>query len=721
MRSNHLTLGMLIVATAACTQADVEPGSAAQEGRPDLEDVLALFADVQDVRDFTRPSATAWEEVETWHRTLAFFPDAGGQLVASTEEARDLPANIRLFERTNDGRVETASKQELMLTPEAALARGDQRVGGTTFTPVETDGGRFRDSTEIHYNPAFPGLGVYDFTCRRDEPFLVCRIIRIDDSVSFYVLERRTPNEELSLQCERLAAPAPGGPAGLPAPGTPDADDVQTLFADLQDVRDFTRPDITPWGEVATWHRVEAFFPDATGQLVATTQEAIDLPLTLHLFERRAGGQLETALREEVVHAGDRADKLVGGATFTPVVTSAGRFQDSNELQFMPVFPGLGAFHYTCRNAEPFLVCRVIRTDDTITFHTLERRTTDQVLTNQCDALNGAAPAPPPWAGMHEAGTVTRNAVRRFVTPSLPAGSHTFTMTGTRDADLYVRAGSEPTTTAFDCRPFLSGSNETCSITLAAPAVIHVMVRGFASGTSRFDLVGRSDEQQVSLPADLQGTIVRFLRRHRMPVDDHRLSLVVEAPTALRPRLRGLVLTAPDGEVILDSAAGVGHWSDDAGRLADRYFTVDVAEGQTGDGLYTLRIELNDGTVHGGRFPVERAWSTTDVEIVRPLNTRLDAPANTNAPVSRRPDIEFRDFQSAEFRAPETRDLEVWVTDNFVEQFRVRPAVGTTLFRPEANLSVGEQRVLVTFGESRTVGPLVLRRESTTIHRFFTQ
>ncbi|MGE6649546.1 endonuclease [Shewanella colwelliana] len=36
---------------------------------------------------------------------------------------------------------------------------------------------------------------------------------------------------------------------------------------------------------------------------------------------------------------------------------------------------------------------------------------------------------------------------------------------GTGDADLYVRQGSEPTTSVYDCAPYLSGNNEECPIT----------------------------------------------------------------------------------------------------------------------------------------------------------------------------------------------------------------------------------------------------------------
>lgn len=52
---------------------------------------------------------------------------------------------------------------------------------------------------------------------------------------------------------------------------------------------------------------------------------------------------------------------------------------------------------------------------------------------------------------------------------------------GTGDADLYVRRGSQPTTTAFDCRPFLNGNNETCTINAPAAGTYHIGVRGFTA------------------------------------------------------------------------------------------------------------------------------------------------------------------------------------------------------------------------------------------------
>ncbi len=73
-----------------------------------------------------------------------------------------------------------------------------------------------------------------------------------------------------------------------------------------------------------------------------------------------------------------------------------------------------------------------------------------------------------------------------FLTPfSVKAGS-TFTavLSGTGDADLYVRFGSQPTATRFNCRPYLDGSAETCSLSVpAGQSQAFVAVDGYTAAT----------------------------------------------------------------------------------------------------------------------------------------------------------------------------------------------------------------------------------------------
>ncbi|MEK8031449.1 M4 family metallopeptidase [Ideonella sp. DXS29W] len=64
-----------------------------------------------------------------------------------------------------------------------------------------------------------------------------------------------------------------------------------------------------------------------------------------------------------------------------------------------------------------------------------------------------------------------------------PAGK-TLTITisgGTGDADLYTRQGSRPTTSTYLCRPYLSGNNETCTVTSTTAGDYYIMVRGYSA------------------------------------------------------------------------------------------------------------------------------------------------------------------------------------------------------------------------------------------------
>ncbi|MGN2247724.1 M4 family metallopeptidase [Frateuria sp. GZRR35] len=50
---------------------------------------------------------------------------------------------------------------------------------------------------------------------------------------------------------------------------------------------------------------------------------------------------------------------------------------------------------------------------------------------------------------------------------------------GTGDADLYVRAGSAPTTSSYNCRPYLTGNNESCTFTPSTTTTYYIKVRAY--------------------------------------------------------------------------------------------------------------------------------------------------------------------------------------------------------------------------------------------------
>jgi len=57
---------------------------------------------------------------------------------------------------------------------------------------------------------------------------------------------------------------------------------------------------------------------------------------------------------------------------------------------------------------------------------------------------------------------------------------------GTGDGDMYVRFGSEPTSTSYDCRPYLGGNTESCSFVTPSTGTYYVKIHGYsaASGMS---------------------------------------------------------------------------------------------------------------------------------------------------------------------------------------------------------------------------------------------
>ena len=74
-------------------------------------------------------------------------------------------------------------------------------------------------------------------------------------------------------------------------------------------------------------------------------------------------------------------------------------------------------------------------------------------------------------------------------TLSVPAGASNLTFDlsgGTGDGDMYVRFGSEPTSSTYDCRPYKSGNTENCTIAAPSAGTYHVKIYGYtaASGMS---------------------------------------------------------------------------------------------------------------------------------------------------------------------------------------------------------------------------------------------
>lgn len=108
-----------------------------------------------------------------------------------------------------------------------------------------------------------------------------------------------------------------------------------------------------------------------------------------------------------------------------------------------------------------------------------------------------SAPPPPPSGntlskGVAVTGLSASSGNALDYTMDVPSGASDLSFAisgGSGDADLYVRFGSAPTSSSYDCRPYLNGNAETCSFASPQAGTWHVMVRAYSS-FSGLSLVG---------------------------------------------------------------------------------------------------------------------------------------------------------------------------------------------------------------------------------------
>ena len=103
------------------------------------------------------------------------------------------------------------------------------------------------------------------------------------------------------------------------------------------------------------------------------------------------------------------------------------------------------------------------------------------------DAVNGTTP--PPTGGTLTNGVAVNNLSAATgsalnYTMAVPAGATNLkfvTSGGTGDMDMYVKFGSAPTDTVYDCRPYANGNAETCNIATAQAGTYYVRLKAYTS------------------------------------------------------------------------------------------------------------------------------------------------------------------------------------------------------------------------------------------------
>jgi PKD repeat protein len=69
-------------------------------------------------------------------------------------------------------------------------------------------------------------------------------------------------------------------------------------------------------------------------------------------------------------------------------------------------------------------------------------------------------------------------------TIAVPSGASNLVISqsgGSGDADLYVKFGSAPTDSSYDCRPYLNGNAETCTIATAQAGTYYVNIKAYST------------------------------------------------------------------------------------------------------------------------------------------------------------------------------------------------------------------------------------------------
>ncbi|WP_460970842.1 M4 family metallopeptidase [Novilysobacter erysipheiresistens] len=219
-------------------------------------------------------------------------------------------------------------------------------------------------------------------------------------------------------------------------------------------------------------------------------------------------------------------------------------------------------------------------------------------------SCDGGGEEPPPGGGELENGVPVSGIAggqgsQQFWTLEVPAGASNLEFTtsgGSGDADMYVKFGSAPTTSSYDCRPYRSGNNETCSISNVQAGTYHVMLRGYSafsgvSLTGSFDSDGGGGNTyfengtDVAIPdrATVESPISVSGVGGNAPSD---LEVTVSIDHTYVGDLR-VDLVAPDGSVYNLRNRSGGSAND-----IDATYTVN-ASAESADGTWKLRVNDN--------------------------------------------------------------------------------------------------------------------------------
>lgn len=117
-------------------------------------------------------------------------------------------------------------------------------------------------------------------------------------------------------------------------------------------------------------------------------------------------------------------------------------------------------------------------------------RVTSQVEVSALEANKLIGVTPQGGTTSEKTGSVAKGQWVQLGSFPVTAGTNlTVAMTGTGDADLYVKFGAQPTASVYDCRPYGGDSNETCNLTVpAGAAAVQVAVQGYSDTAAAYTI-----------------------------------------------------------------------------------------------------------------------------------------------------------------------------------------------------------------------------------------
>lgn len=135
-----------------------------------------------------------------------------------------------------------------------------------------------------------------------------------------------------------------------------------------------------------------------------------------------------------------------------------------------------------------------------------------------------------------EAATLAKGEWKHFGPFTTATGAISVALTGTGDADLYVKLNGQPSLNLYDCRPYTGGSAESC--TAQGPGALYVSVHGYAASTVQLKVsyLGAAPSTDAGVPivdagvpADLNVTdsvALNELKGYSVPVTAGRAVVV---------------------------------------------------------------------------------------------------------------------------------------------------------------------------------------------------